>query len=128
MIKWFAVILLTVFIVQILTPVLPWMDYYLNHSYIVENLCIERDKEVNTCNGCCHLKKEIKKVIPQSHPLSTEVTRISNSSNVHSNDYILNLRTITKHNTDAKTIQAFASESYSFEYNPTCFHPPKSVA
>jgi len=44
-----------------LKPLFPYIDYELNREYIVSTLCIERDKEVNTCQGQCHLNKEIEK-------------------------------------------------------------------
>jgi hypothetical protein len=57
-----AIVLLAVFVLHLLVPVFPWVEYYANKAYIIQNLCIERTAEVNTCNGNCHLKKEIAKV------------------------------------------------------------------
>ena len=44
-----------------LKPLFPYIDFELNKAYIIKTLCIERDKEVNTCQGQCHLNKEIEK-------------------------------------------------------------------
>lgn len=37
-----------------------YITFQINHDFIVEQLCIERDKEVNTCQGCCQQEKFIK--------------------------------------------------------------------
>ncbi len=39
-----------------------FLGYYFNRDYIIKNLCIEKDEEVNTCQGCCHLKKSLQRV------------------------------------------------------------------
>lgn len=36
-----------------------WLEFKLNHIYIVKELCIEKDKPKNTCQGKCHLKKNL---------------------------------------------------------------------
>ena len=37
------------------------LDYQLRKEYIIEFLCINRDKPELQCEGKCHLKKELKK-------------------------------------------------------------------
>ena len=39
----------------------PLINYAINYSYIVEELCVERDLEVNNCNGNCQLKTQVSK-------------------------------------------------------------------
>jgi hypothetical protein len=34
-----------------------FIAFQINHDFIVEQLCIERDNEVNTCQGCCQQEK-----------------------------------------------------------------------
>lgn len=34
----------------------------MNQNYIAKNLCEKKEEKENTCNGHCHLKKEMKKV------------------------------------------------------------------
>jgi hypothetical protein len=36
-------------------------DYELNKEYISKNLCENKEKPKSTCNGKCHLAKELKK-------------------------------------------------------------------
>ncbi len=56
-----SIVLLLAYLSIWLKPLFPYIDFELNREYIVKTLCIERDKEVNTCQGQCHLNKEIEK-------------------------------------------------------------------
>lgn len=33
--------------------------FKINQDYIAKNLCIQKEIENNTCQGCCHLKKQM---------------------------------------------------------------------
>ncbi|MBL1213188.1 MAG: hypothetical protein HND52_07525 [Ignavibacteriae bacterium] len=39
----------------------PLINYVINYNFIVEELCVERDLEVNNCNGSCQLKTQVSK-------------------------------------------------------------------
>lgn len=36
-----------------------WLEYKISQNYIVKNLCVEKDKSKNTCQGKCHLKAHL---------------------------------------------------------------------
>jgi len=38
-----------------------YSDYLINYDYIVETLCVNRDKPAMKCNGRCHLSKQLVK-------------------------------------------------------------------
>ena len=54
-----STILLVIYLSIWLKPLFPYIDFELNRDYIIKTLCVERDKKVNTCQGNCHLNKEI---------------------------------------------------------------------
>lgn len=56
--KSFWIILSFVFLIH---PILPVVEYVVNYDYIANVLCINKEKEASTCNGKCHLGKEIAK-------------------------------------------------------------------
>lgn len=58
---WPGLILLALFSSSIIAPVFPLFDYILNYDYIVEVLCINKDKPEMECNGKCYLKDQISK-------------------------------------------------------------------
>lgn len=33
--------------------------FKINQDYIAKNLCVQKEVENNTCQGCCHLKKQM---------------------------------------------------------------------
>lgn len=39
----------------------PLLNYAINYNYIIEELCVERDLEVNNCSGSCQLKTQVSK-------------------------------------------------------------------
>ncbi|MFB6317951.1 hypothetical protein [Saccharicrinis sp. FJH54] len=127
MTRWYASILLSVFLLQVFLPVVPWLEYYLNHKYIVENLCVQRDQEVNTCNGCCHLKEEIKKVAPQ--PEKNQQNSPAGKLNLksHFDEYIISIKQLKPEQQVVKHLFTKLEFLYSYLYRRNCFHPPERI-
>jgi len=42
-----------------------WMIFKINQEYIATNLCVQKDIEENSCQGCCQLKKEMQQTEKQ---------------------------------------------------------------
>ena len=42
-------------------PVFPLASYIVQYDYIVNELCVNRDKPDLKCNGKCHLKDQLAK-------------------------------------------------------------------
>lgn len=38
------------------------ISFKINQDYIAKTLCEKKEEKENTCNGHCHLKKELKKI------------------------------------------------------------------
>ncbi len=47
------------YVVAMLQPVFPFLEYHSNKDYIANVLCENRDKPAMACNGKCYLKKQI---------------------------------------------------------------------
>lgn len=58
---WFSFITVSLFLGSIFQPVFPIYNYFLNYDYIVNVLCVNKDKPEMHCDGKCYLKKEISK-------------------------------------------------------------------
>ena len=52
--------LINVYLLAIIQPMYPVMEYLINYDYIVNQLCENRDKPVLACNGKCYLGKQVK--------------------------------------------------------------------
>ena len=61
-------ILLLMYGFIIVRPAIPMADYVINYKHISQDLCENKDKPWMHCNGKCHLKKEIKKVMGDDNP------------------------------------------------------------
>jgi len=57
--KSFSLFILSLFIWSILAPVLTVFEYFINYDYIVEVLCINKDKPELECDGKCYLKDQL---------------------------------------------------------------------
>ncbi len=53
------------YLVAMLQPVIPLIEYYSNKEYIASVLCENRDKPSLACNGKCYLEKQLKKANKQ---------------------------------------------------------------
>jgi len=53
------------YLVAMLQPVVPLIEYYSNKEYIASVLCENRDKPALACNGKCYLEKQLKKASSQ---------------------------------------------------------------
>ena len=62
---------------NLVLPSIVLVEFKMNQDFIAENLCVEKEIKESTCNGKCHLKKELKKVekkseVPYQNKLALE--------------------------------------------------------
>ncbi len=62
---------LNLYLLALIQPALPIIEYFVNYDYIVEELCENRDKPILTCNGKCYLEKQVKKQQNLDHEQKT---------------------------------------------------------
>lgn len=63
--RFFASILFVfLYLIAMLRPVAPMIDYYLNQDYIKAFLCINTDKPALQCNGKCYLTLQLQENAP----------------------------------------------------------------
>ena len=58
---------LNLYLLAIIVPALPVIDYLVNYNYIVKELCENRDKPLLACNGKCYLENQVKEQLNHSH-------------------------------------------------------------
>ena len=58
MLRLVAVGFLLLYLVSMLKPVLPYVEYTINYEYISEVLCENKELPELECNGKCHLAKQ----------------------------------------------------------------------
>lgn len=55
----FTHLFLNLYLLALVQPVLPVIEYLMNYDYIVAELCKNRDKPILACNGKCYLEKQV---------------------------------------------------------------------
>lgn len=114
-------ILLTFYMV--FRPLIPIMEYVVNYDYIVETLCINKDKPELNCNGKCYLSKELAKT---NDTESTPFSKGKTSGQKLLDIYILPEITEIK-NTDQSyrvNFNFIYQKNYSFLFLKHIFRPP----
>lgn len=108
------------YMIAMLRPVQPYVEYVLNQDYIAEFLCINKDKPQLQCNGKCHLAKQLEKQ-HENEPSSLKVS-LENYPigfvNILQIDYFQSF--IPK----AKDKNFSHQKLYHFDYNNSVFQPP----
>jgi hypothetical protein len=56
----FAITLLVMMVLNIFRFEIPYIQYDIFRDYIAQNLCVNKDKKGNCCQGKCFLDKQIK--------------------------------------------------------------------
>ena len=75
----------------IISPAIPVLDYIINYQHISQDLCVNKDKPEMHCNGKCHLKKEIKKVLGEENPEQKKTTLPTLKLKEYTNYYRISL-------------------------------------
>lgn len=57
--KVISFLFLALYIVAILSPFTPYVNYYLNKEKIAEEKCVNKDKPSLECDGKCYLKAQV---------------------------------------------------------------------
>lgn len=60
-------LLLNLYLLVLIQPALPVLEYVINYDYIVNELCENRDKPVMACNGVCYLGDQVEKQLNLDH-------------------------------------------------------------
>ncbi|UMB60600.1 hypothetical protein MHL31_16175 [Lutibacter sp. A80] len=65
------------YLLAMIRPVMPIINYYANYDYIAAELCENKDKPYLECNGKCYLKKQLKEVNHTNHDHKSTVPQIN---------------------------------------------------
>ncbi len=57
----FTHLFLNLYLLAIIQPALPIVEYLVNYNYIANELCENKGKPSLSCNGKCYLEKQVKK-------------------------------------------------------------------
>ncbi|CAL2087030.1 hypothetical protein [Tenacibaculum sp. 190524A05c] len=107
------------YVIAMLRPIAPFVEYAINYDYIAKVLCINKDKPELSCNGKCQLMKKLKQQEEDDF----------NSLRIHMEEYPIGFVEILKIKKES-TITSNSKNNfhYDIDYNylfqHNVFHPP----
>ena len=118
-----ATFFIFLYMIAMLRPVQPYVEYVLNQDYIAEFLCINKDKPKLQCNGKCHLVKELEKqqknepkglrVLLENYPIGFVI--------------IYQIEALNSFATLKRLTSIPYKKLYHFDYNDSAYQPPDIV-
>ena len=118
---------LFLYLIAMLRPVAPVIDYLVNKDYIKTVLCINKDVPEMHCDGKCYLKKKLKKA-SDGNTSKTKTT----PNTIKFSDYpigFVKLFRSVNHMISKKTINKYGylSQIYSYQFMYSPFQPPEII-
>lgn len=115
------------YLLAMVKPVMPIIEYYANYDYIATVLCENKDKPYLECNGKCYLEKQLNKVEHNNHDHKSTVPQINLAdypiSPVDQFSYqIKDFKDIVLHN------NYFEAHKTSIDFNTSLLKPPQLVS
>ena len=118
-----ATFFIFLYMIAMLRPVQPYVEYILNQDYIAEFLCINKDKPELQCNGKCHLIKASEKqqknepkglrVLLENYPIGFVI--------------IYQIQALNSFATLKRLTSIPYKKLYHFDYNDSAYQPPDIV-
>ena len=118
--KRFLPILFTLlYLLAMLKPVMPVFNYIVNHDYIAEYLCINKDKPMLHCDGKCYLMQKLQQENDEKK---------QNLPAINLKDYPIGFVQIASY--QFTNIQLTLKKDFSYlnlyskSFHPIVYHPP----
>jgi len=118
-------VFLFLYLMALLNPVLPFIEYGIRYDYFSKVLCINKDEPELKCNGKCQLSKKLK----EASPAKTQ-DKQSNVPTIDIDKFPITIITTSKYS--LKTVgylqvleSYFPDETKCNSFIESVFHPPK---
>ena len=112
------------FAILVVQPILPVLEYYIFKQYIIENLCVNRNKPESCCEGKCFLEKRIKES-QTDMPREKQSTGIVKTNRIEYFCQVLWNKLSLPVFAISPTSDNYPGSQYSFDFYHSIFHPPK---
>jgi hypothetical protein len=75
--QFFGIFFYLLYLLAMVRPLVPIIEYHANYDYIANVLCENRDKPYLECNGKCYLEKQLKKTNHDNHDHKSTIPSIN---------------------------------------------------
>lgn len=107
------------YLIAMLKPIAPYIEYALNQDYIANFLCVNKKKPELNCNGKCYLMKEVKKQEKE------ESKSLQISLKEYPIGFVQIVKFSNKNTIDLSIKNTFCyKRNYSYVFSKLIFHPP----
>ena len=122
----FGIFFYLLYLLAMVRPLVPIMEYYANYDYIATVLCENRDRPYLECNGKCYLEKQLKKTNHTNHNHKSTVPQINFDDYPISTlgQFTYNIEPISEDNSDIFFVDTYILQNY---YN-SLLKPPQVVS
>ncbi len=110
----------TLYLLALVKPIYPVLDYMVNYDYIATQLCENRNKPILDCNGKCYVAKEINKTQNQSEQATIPIVEFEKYT-FKNITLVLNPEIIVTTN---KKVNCYYLEKSNELFLKTIFYPP----
>ncbi len=124
--QFFGILFYLLYLLAMIRPLIPIIEYHSNYDYIANVLCENRDKPYLECNGKCYLEKQLKKANHENHEHKSTVPQIN------FDDYPISQ--IEQYSYQIKDFKEFDFEEQfvelqiSQEYHTFLYKPPQEIS
>lgn len=74
--QFFGIFFYLLYLLAMVRPLVPIMEYYANYDYIATVLCENKDRPYLECNGKCYLEKQLNKANHNNHDHKSTIPQI----------------------------------------------------
>lgn len=75
--QFFGILFYLLYLLAMIRPIIPVIEYHANYDYIATVLCENRDRPYLECNGKCYLEKQLDKVNHTNHEHKSNIPQIN---------------------------------------------------
>ena len=120
MLKINAILITCLFAFILIKPAIPYLDYMVRKSYIIEKFCINKDMPEMQCNGKCHLNEQIREneSSEEKFPFQPPVVQ------KEIQDYLIYDKLSGSELPKQPIQRPRYLKMYAFQFMPSVFHPP----
>ena len=124
--QFFGIFFYLLYLLAMVKPLIPIIEYHANYDYIATVLCENRDKPYLQCNGKCYLEEQINKSNHSDHDHKSTIPQIN------FDDYPIS--TLGQFTYNIKDFNGFVSSNYfvikysSQNYNNSLLKPPQVIS
>jgi len=110
------------YMMAVLRPMLPYLEYSLNRDYIKTMLCIDKDEPMSMCEGSCYLDKRIQEESDKNQGADTPQLSTEKFPLDFMRFFSYNLSIIPTNN---KVTTSAYQNTYDFLFVRNVLQPPK---